>query len=300
MVLVTVSALSACASSLGPLLSTDEFRDRQATAATQAEQDGRLREALNLWRTVLTVEPGNASAIAAVAALEQAIVVDTRRAISNGNAAYAKGNNRDGDRWMLRALALTPGEDAAFTALQLSVSEASHRRQREKVESSYPGVVEENPGESMDTNAPPPEARDSRTEAQRLFEAGDYDGVLRITGSDVKKSEADSVWARKAHLVLAERAGTAKESELQLSHLDRALALSPTPEKALVKKRQKLAKSLSNVYYRRSLSLIKSDVDGAIAALEAAIAFNPSNIAATDNVDQAKTLKRHLSRIKAC
>lgn len=302
MVFAAVSVLSACAATTG-LTSLGEFQDRQAAAAAAAEQDGKLREALNLWHTVLTVEPKNASAVAAAEALELSIARDTRRAISRGNAAYAKGNNREGDRWMLRALALTPGEDTAFAALQLSVSDASHRRQKEKVESSYPGVLEESADENgkngAKAKAETQVATDPRSEAQRLFEASDYEGAIRVAGSGITEDEADAVWVRDAHLVLAERAQKAGELEQQLMHLDAALALSSPPDEVLAKKRKGLAKSLSDLYYRRSLSLIKSDVDGAIASLEAAVAFNPSNIAATDKLDQAKTLKRNLSRIKA-
>lgn len=295
---IAVFALSACVSSTG-LTSLDDFRDRQAAAAAAAEQEGKLREARNLWNTVLTVEPNNAAALAAVEALELSIATNTRRAISRGKAAYAKGDNRNGDRWMLRALALTPGEDTAFAALQLSVSAASHRRQREKVESSYPGVAEGGAQKSAQASAETQVAADPRSQAQRLFEVNDYDGVIRLAGSRIKAGEADAVWVRDAHLALAELARTAQEPEQQLMHLDAALVLSSPRDDALVKQREGLAKSLSDLYYRRSLSLIKADVDGAITALEAAVAFNPSNIAATDKLDQAKTLKRNLSRIKA-
>lgn len=287
---VLAAVLSACASSPGSESALDDFRTRQATAAEDAERDGKLREALTLWQTVITAEPGNSEAIAAIQALQSAIESQTRNAISEGKASYARGDNREGDRWMLRALALSPQEPTALTALRLSVSQASHRRQEEKVESAYAGLEEE--------VKKPAATRDPGLELQRLFDAGDYDAVLRAAESDGAQDEEGTALVRESHTALAGRARDAKQPERQLMHLDKALAMTSTPGDRLRQERQQLAEELSDDYYRRSLALLKSDLDAAVVALETAIELNPGNIVAIEKLDQAQTLKRNLKKIQ--
>ena len=286
-------ALTACSTPSGNRSAMEAFQQRQATAAAEAASEGRLREALSLWLTVTTVDPGNADAIAAIAAIRDSIDRDTQQAIGEGEAAYVQGRRREGDRWMLRALALSPGDPRALDALRKSSSDASHDRQKEKVKSAYAGRAEK-----MSTPEVTPEPG---LDLEGLFEAGDYAALLRAADGarGPGLSDADLAWVRETHLALARRARDAKQPEEQLQHLDDALAITVTPDNGLQKERQALARELSDDYYRQSLGLFNSDLDAAIAALERAITFNPANIAATEKLDQAQILKRNLEKIQA-
>ena len=294
---VLAALLSACASTGSSPQALQDFSARQSAAAQQAMDEGRLLEALSLWQTVATVAPANSDVSARIAQLKEQIAIETRSAVSNGEAAYARGSATEGDRWMLRALALTPGQPAALKALRLSVSEASHNRQKEKVESAYAGLEEEpQPPEPV---APEPELATLAPLLAQLQLAGDYEGVLTAADASTRTLNASELaWVRKAHIALAERSGNAGKPELQLVHLDKALAIASVPGEQLQQERQRLAEMLSDSYYRESLTLFKEDLDAAIAALRRSITYNPANIAAVEKLDQAQTLKRNLQRIQ--
>jgi hypothetical protein len=296
-IVLLAAALTACASPPGQQSGLDDFKARQADAAATAQADAKYREALMLWQTVATVDPGDAEAQKAILSLQSTIESETRNAVSEGKAAYRRGRAADGDRWMLRALALRPGEPTALQGLRKSVSEASHNRQGKKVQSSYGGVdLKNDEAQEKPANKAP---IDPAVAIQRLFDAGDYDGVLAaVAASDTTKQAAYSALARDAHLALAARAQEANKLEEQLGHLDQALATGAAP-KSLLLERQTLAERLSDDYHRKSLGLLKTDLAGAIEALEKSIDFNPSNISAKDKLDQALTLKRNLEKIKA-
>lgn len=296
-IVVLAATLSACATSLGPQSDLHEFKRRQTIAAQTAQEDGKFRDALMLWQTVATVDPQDSDAQASISTLQSTIENETRKAISEAQAAYSRGRRSDGDRWMLRALALTPKEPTALKGLQTSVSEASHERQDKRVQSSY---GEQSPEKDKTEDAPLAKAViDPAKDIQRLFDAGDYEGVLAAVATyNDSEQERHKTVIRNSHLALAERAQKAKNPEEQLNQLDQALALGAA-SKSLLRERQTLAETLSDDNYRASLSLLKTDLEGAIKALEKSIAFNPRNIAAKDKLDQALTLKRNLEKIKA-
>jgi tetratricopeptide (TPR) repeat protein len=288
--------LSACASTPGSQRALDEFSSRQAVAASQAQEDGRLRDALSLWQTVVAAVPGDPDALAAIHALKSTIEDETDSAIRKGEAAYGQGKRSEGDRWMLRALALTPGEPIALAALRLSVSGASHERQEQKVQSAYAGLEEKKPVAAEASEAA---VSDPVEELKRLFDQGSYDAVLQAVADADADDARYAALARDSHIALARRAGDAKQPEQRLRHLDQALAISSAPGDPLWQERRKLAEGLSDDYYRQSLALLKSDLDGAIAALEKSVMLNPDNIAAKDKLDQAQTLKQNLNRIRS-
>lgn len=289
-----ILALGACAGVPGTEQATSDFLRRQAIAAANAQAAGNLHEALTLWRTVTVVEPANTEALAAIHALKGIIEDETRAALGAGAAAYTRGNNREGDRWMLRALALSPGEASALGALRRSVSEASHDRQAEKIASAY---VASEAAEPAPEPAPETSTRNPAEDLQRLFNAGDFAGFLRVAKAENGIQSEYSVLIRDAHLALAGQARDANQPEQQLMHLDQALAAVP-PGERLRQERNTLADSLSDEYYRRSLALLKTDLQAAIVALEKSIAFNPDNLSAKDKLDQAQTLKRNLEKIQ--
>lgn len=295
-ILILGTVIGACASTPGSQQAREQFSSRQAAAAVEAQQDGRLRQALILWQTVLTAEPDNADALAAIHRLKSTIEDETVSAIRKGEAAYSGGKSSEGDGWMLRALALSPAEPAALKALRLSVSRVSHERQEQKVESAYAGL-EQKPVVAKEI---PAASIDPLEDLRRLFAQGRYDAVLRTVAVSGNADDASyAALVRDSHIALAQRAGDAGELEQQLMHLDEALVIASAPGDPLRQERQVLAEGLSNDYYRQSLALLKTDLEGAIAALEKSVVLNPSNLSAKDKLDQAQTLKENLKRIRS-
>ena len=97
---------------------------RQALAAPHneraqtLEQAGRLREALEARQVALTINPDDAAGRATAAALQAKIEEQAAAQVAEGRAALQRGAHVVARRHFLAALALDPGNRAAFEALR--------------------------------------------------------------------------------------------------------------------------------------------------------------------------------------
>ena len=83
-----------------------------------AEKDGRLREALESFQVALTVEPDDAAVRAGLGTLQARIESQVAGHLKEGRAALSRGAHVAARRHFLAALALDPGNRAAFEALR--------------------------------------------------------------------------------------------------------------------------------------------------------------------------------------
>ena len=86
--------------------------------AQALEQAGRLREALEARQVALTIYPDDTAGRAAVAALQTKIEEQVAAQLTEGRAALQRGAHVVARRHLLAALALDPGNRAAFEALR--------------------------------------------------------------------------------------------------------------------------------------------------------------------------------------
>ena len=86
--------------------------------AQALEQAGRLREALEARQVALTIYPDDTAGRAAVAALQTKIEEQVAAQLTEGRAALQRGAHVVARRHFLAALALDPGNRAAFEALR--------------------------------------------------------------------------------------------------------------------------------------------------------------------------------------
>jgi tetratricopeptide (TPR) repeat protein len=91
--------------------------------AQQLEGEGQLRRARDEWKIALTIAPDDAEARAGLRALEARIEREVTARIQEGRAALSRGATAEARRKFLAALALDPGNKAAFQALQTEVRE---------------------------------------------------------------------------------------------------------------------------------------------------------------------------------
>jgi tetratricopeptide (TPR) repeat protein len=96
-----------------------QHRDR----ARQLEGEGQLRRARDEWKIALTIAPDDVEARNGLRALEARIEGEVTARIREGRAALARGVTAEARRKFLAALALDPGNRAAFEALQAEVRE---------------------------------------------------------------------------------------------------------------------------------------------------------------------------------
>ena len=122
---------------------------RQALAApyndrAQAlENDGRLREALQARQIALTINPDDAAARAAVAALQAKIEEQVAIHFKEGRAATQRGAQVVARRHYLAVLALDPNNRAAFDALREQTQEVDGISHTVKARETLAGLASE-------------------------------------------------------------------------------------------------------------------------------------------------------------
>jgi len=102
----------------GAATARDPLAARHRQQAEALEADGQLRRAAEEWKIVLTINPDDAKARAALDALRAKIDRAVTERIDEGRKALARGVQVEARRKFLAALALDPGNRAAFDALQ--------------------------------------------------------------------------------------------------------------------------------------------------------------------------------------
>ncbi len=265
------------------------FASRQVTAADAAREAGDLAEALARWRTLLLVPAEAARAHTAIAALEPEIATRTREAVERGEAAYSRGNRRDGERWMLAALALSPGEQTAVARLRQEFSARAVAQARNKIDSEHTLLAAPKPAQAGEPPVPPPSLA-------ALYREGRYrDLIARTEARPPKPGSADAGHLRAAHLQLAD---AASDRERELEHVHAALAAQPQAEDPLLARVVALRDALSEEWLKTGIGLLKSDLGAAITALEKSLHYNPQNRNANLRRQQARTLERNLRRIQ--
>lgn len=276
-------SLGACATAPGG--GVDEFRQQQLAEVEAALAKDDPARALALLGTLATLDPGDEDLAARIAELQAQRSARLEKALDRGRSAYEAGNRRSGDAAMMEALALNPESSEALIALRRSASEVSHDRQAEKVASEF-------------TEREVAEEQQARARLEKALAAGKYDEVLRLADArGLDDQPAVREIAVQAHLGLADRARNAGDRDGELRHVEAAIGLADDDEGLLARERA-LRDVLSVEAYRAGLGLMQSDVAGAIALFERAMSYDPGNLAAKQKLDQARTIKKNLDRIR--
>ncbi len=291
--LLLLVLLGACGSlSLDRNAAIAAFVQRQAEAAASAEAAGQLAQALALWQSLLPLPAPPEAAQKAIARLQPEIAQRTAEALQRGEAAYASGDWRQGDSWMLRALALTPGERSASNRLREALAARARARQDAKSGREYELLAAGRP----DT-APAAQSGQSRWAA--LHRDGEFQALIAEAESmPPAPLSDDAALLRDTHIQLADSARDRGETETELEHLQAALTAQPRTGDPLLGRVARLRTELSSQWLKTGTGLMQTDLDAAIAALEKALLYHPGNSNASLKLKQAQTLQRNLSRIR--
>lgn len=266
-----------------------DFVTRQTAAAEQAEADGHLAVALDLWYSILTVDPQNAQVRDQIGELQQAIDQRVEVALKRGKAAYAAGNAKEGDTWMLKVLAIEPDQEQALAGLRQSASRRNQAKQNAKSEKEMRQMIAR--------RRAAPDSPQSRIRA--LYGQGDYQTLIEAAAKlDLKTDRDTARLLHLSHLALADQLAGKGDREGELGQLTTALSVYPEAGAPLAKRVSRVAKSLSDSWYKKGNASMKSDLPAAIAALEKAVEYDPQNKAAKLRLDRARILKRNLDKIK--
>jgi tetratricopeptide (TPR) repeat protein len=91
--------------------------------ARRLERSGDLRQALDEWKIAQTIDPGDQTAKDGRRQLEARLEQAISARLGQGKDALAKGDNLEARKHFLAVLAMDPGNQAAFSALQNDVKE---------------------------------------------------------------------------------------------------------------------------------------------------------------------------------
>ena len=109
--------------------------------ALAAEKDGRLREALESRQIALTVDPDDAAQRAALVSLQARIEGQVAVQLKEGRAALSRGAHVTARRHFLTALALDPGNRAAFEALRDQTQDVDLLSHTVRAGDTFPGLA---------------------------------------------------------------------------------------------------------------------------------------------------------------
>ena len=177
--LIIAGILSACATTQ----SLQQVAQRNQEESSRLEGAGRLRDALERWKIILTIDPQYPGASQKKTEIEAKIKEQSNRHIAAGKELLQRREKQGAQREFLAALRLDPGNREALE--QLYQSEQQLGEQTAYARPLRKGGVgaKSQPGESGDTKSPPQEETEeeeetgeevSFAEAAEMFRRGDY------------------------------------------------------------------------------------------------------------------------------
>jgi hypothetical protein len=262
-----------------------EFRRFHRQAAESANTAGDYAMALAHYRALQTLAPEDAEILERVGDLEKQVEERVARLEQRAQQAYGKGDSRVGDRLMLDALALDPGNTRALALLRNSASQAASAEQEAKL------ATEQEPEEQRSDQGRLEE------QLQHAFDEGDYASVIALSQSAyLNNSDTNRALVARSHIALADRAGETGAHTEELRQLAAARKVADTPE--LARRERELRQGLADELLREGMANLNKDLETAITQLEKATRYDPENLVAQEKLKQALTIKKNLDRIR--
>jgi tetratricopeptide (TPR) repeat protein len=281
--------VAACGSQSRQVGGTSGYLAAQKQSARTLESDGRLAEALVRWQSLLPVAAGDAEVTTAIDDLEKRIEVRAVEYRRRGQQALESGDTKSASAWFQRVLALTPGDSLSLAELAAIQSRQVHAQQDRKSSEENAALMARRSGGVN--------ARLARFES--LYDAELYESLLKQSS---QLSAADRRPLREletgAHLALADRAEAEGDDAAAIAHLEEALELQEEKDESLAARVLALRQSLGQSYYEQGVTLMKTDVEGAILALEQAVTWDPDNNSARRSLVTARRMQQNLQRIE--
>jgi tetratricopeptide (TPR) repeat protein len=239
-----------------------DYPEAQYNAATLLSDLGRYEEAAGLYRDLLTRDPGNSDA---KAALNAAVTAGTASLLGDGRDAYERGDFAAAGKAWERAAALDPGNEEAARLMKQAKAKshaalaaaAARKAARERVTERL-------------------KADDAKVLKRGLaaLKAGQLDEAVRLLDFYLKKNPND---ASARHALFNARA---RQLEAQ-SGPSAAPRVRPTPTP-----RKADADAVKRLYYAGVEQYLAGDLAGAVTTWKKVLAQDP------DNLDAQRSLAR--------
>jgi tetratricopeptide (TPR) repeat protein len=278
--------------------------------AKRFEQDGRLRESLERWKIVLTIEPQHAEARQKEKELQAKIQEQTRRRIAAGREQLQQRRKEAAQKEFLAALRLDPFNREALEQLYLSEEQLGEQTAFAKPVGKGGTQAKAQPGADAKTKPMPEEEAEeaeesgeevSFAEAAELFRQGDYlaaiDAFTRVLSKQPGLREAVE-YQKQAYYNqgMAYMKGENYGEALRL--FEKLKKLQPD-FKRLPSNMQTAREKLADQHYLAGIRHFKEQkLQEAIEEWDQALALNPKLESAKRSQDRARKLLRNLEEIK--
>jgi len=314
-------ALSACATIPGQppteemLAATPEGALQLAARKSKAEakrfeQDGRLRESLERWKIVLTIEPSNAEARKKEKELEAKVQVEAQRHITAGKELLQRQKKEAAQHELLAALRLDPSNREVLDQLyksdeQLGEQTAFARPLRKggtpmKIEAGADAKAKSAPEEESEEEEETGEEV-SFADAAELFRQGDYlgaiDGFTRVLAKQPGLREA--LEYQKLAYYNQGIAYLKGESYANALKMFEQLKKMQPDFKRLPQQLQTAREKLADQHYLAGIRHFREKkLQEAIEEWDQALTFNPKLESARRDKERARKLLKSLQEIK--
>ncbi len=264
------------------------FITAQRREATRLEEAGALHDALIRWKSLRAAnDPDALSQIQRIG-----ILIDTAAATARESArkAFTHGDSGLAQTHYLSLLALIPNDQEGLRRLrELKTAEVKDQQAR-KVAAEIQKTYEVAAG--LDAAV--------LTRFETYLNAGQF---LRFLDErvDIDSPDDDSRFREMHFSALAglasdlEASGELAEAAAQIV---RAQELIPARAAEVEPARLRLHKQLGERWYAQGLRLMRRDPVLAIEALEKAVAYEPGNIAAVQQLERARRMQANLDKLK--
>jgi len=290
-----------------------EAARRHRDLAKAARSAGDLATARDHLAVVVLVEPDDASARQELDALTAEIRKRVNDHLEDARAAQRAGDAGRASAEYLRVLALEPRQAEATRALkeidrQNMARAQSSRASRVRVEDLF--------ADARAARAAPPakggaaatastEPRDASYDLEarlELLRSSDPSVALRELKVWVDANPRDRASRQKIGAAVAERAKEAEgrgQNALAFSLYEQAVVLRGEPQREWSASAATLRKQVGEERYGEGVRLMRTDIDGAVRALEAAVQADPKNALAAAKLREAQAAQQRFKKMPA-
>lgn len=304
--LIMVGVLSACATTQ----SLQQVAQMNQDEASRLERAGRLRDALERWKIIMTIDPQYPDASQKKTEIEAKIKEQSNRHIVAGKELMQRRDKQGAQRELLAALRLDPMNHEALELLYQSEHQLGEQTAFARPLRKGGVGAKSQPGQSEDAKSPPAEEAEedeesgeevSFAEAAELFRRGDYlaaiDAFSRVLAQQPGLREAVEYQKLAYYNQGVAYIGKGNYAEA-LKMFERLRRIQPD-FKRLPHYIQTAREKLADQHYLAGIRHYKEQrLREAIEEWNQALALNPRLESAKRHQEQARKLLKRLEEIK--
>lgn len=262
--------------------------------AKDLELKGKLLEARREWRYVSAADPKDEESRTRIAEITE--VIDARKAeyFSEGEAALAKGQNKQAQAAFLKVLALDPSDEDAVARLRKidrGLALAGQSKKDNQAMSEYRATM----AREQDTS------EEFEAQVNVPLKKGDYRKVIDVSDQFLKRNPSNKSAAgyrKSAYLKLIDESRAKGRYREALKYIDIVAEVADENEKAgLQEKIRAVSLELAGQLYSQGVAVMSSNLAKSVELLTEAVSLDPENWRYKQSLNQARRMQENLGRI---